>query len=222
MGGEGAMYYAEQRPGFFGSVASFSGVLSLQRPEWPSGFDTQGENHLDVYGDPDAQRFYWTGHNPTALAANLRHTRVFVAVGDGTPTRPGEVSNYFGAIAETELRQQAMDFVSAAQSKAVDVTYDPRRGIHDWPYWRRHLRDALHWGFFKRVAQHPRRWKFSTVSRTSRAWGLHLQFLKAPAELATFERSGRFLSGAGSGTVRIRTAGGHAVTAKLPFKILLP
>src|SRR3954449_12874757 len=32
MGGEGAMYYAEQRPGFFGSVASFSGPLSIQRP----------------------------------------------------------------------------------------------------------------------------------------------------------------------------------------------
>jgi S-formylglutathione hydrolase FrmB len=27
MGGEGAMYYASQRPGYFGAVASFSGVL---------------------------------------------------------------------------------------------------------------------------------------------------------------------------------------------------
>src|SRR5439155_1658370 len=90
MGGEGAIFYASQRPGYFGSAASFSGVLSVQRPEWPTGFDTQGENHVDVYGDPDAQRFYWTGHNPTALVQNLRLTRLFVAVGDGVRA-PGVV-----------------------------------------------------------------------------------------------------------------------------------
>src|SRR4051794_37495421 len=55
MGGEGAMYYASQRPGYFGTAASFSGAISIQRPEWPAGFDTQGENHNDVFGDPDAQ-----------------------------------------------------------------------------------------------------------------------------------------------------------------------
>ena len=49
MGGEGSMFYAEQRPGYFGSAASFSGVLSIQRPEWPAGFDTQGEGHDNVY-----------------------------------------------------------------------------------------------------------------------------------------------------------------------------
>src|SRR3954470_21067496 len=78
MGGEGSIYYASQRPGYFGSGASFSGAISLQRPEWPAAFDTQGERHEDVYGDPDAQAFYWTGHNPTALVDNLRATRVFV------------------------------------------------------------------------------------------------------------------------------------------------
>src|SRR5919201_1493151 len=73
MGGEGTAYFASQLPGYFGSAASFSGVLSIQRPEWPAGMDTQGERHQDVFGDPDAQRFYWTGHNPTALAQNLRY-----------------------------------------------------------------------------------------------------------------------------------------------------
>jgi S-formylglutathione hydrolase FrmB len=53
MGGLGALYYASQLPGYFGSAASFSGAISIQRPEWPSGFDTQGERHQDVYGDPD-------------------------------------------------------------------------------------------------------------------------------------------------------------------------
>ena len=35
MGGLGALYYASQRPGYFGSAASFSGAISIQRPEWP-------------------------------------------------------------------------------------------------------------------------------------------------------------------------------------------
>ena len=222
MGGEGAMYYAEQRPGYFGSVASFSGVLSIQRPEWPSGFDTQGESHQDVYGDPDAQDFYWAGHNPTALVGNLVHTRVYVSVGDGTPTRFGEVSNYFGAVAEGDLRQHAMDFVNAARSKSVNVTYHPHRGIHDWPYWRQDLRDAIKWGLFKSVAEHPTRWSFTTISRSSQAWGLLFDLAKPPTELATFERAGGVLKGTGSGTVRIRVRGGGSVTAKLPFTIPFP
>src|SRR5207244_7312533 len=72
MGGEGAMFYATQRPGYFGSAASFSGVLSLQRPEWPTGFDTQGEHHVDVYEAPDGQRCDRRGHHPTAPAQHLR------------------------------------------------------------------------------------------------------------------------------------------------------
>ena len=101
-----------------------------------------------MFGDPQAQKFYWTGHNPTALVESLRYTRVFVAVGDGTP-KPGEVSNYFGALAETDLRQHAIDFVNAARATNVDVTYDPRQGIHDWPYWRQHLADALQVGLLR-------------------------------------------------------------------------
>ena len=207
MGGEGAMYYASQRPGYFGSAASFSGAISIQRPEWPTGFDTQGENHTDVFGDPDAQRFYWTGHNPTALLGNLAHTRLFVAVGDGKPASPGEVSNYFGALAETDLRQHAEDFVTTAQNLFIPVTYDPRQGIHDWPYWRQHLMDALKWGFFQPVDVHPREWDFSTVSQWSRAWGFRFSFVKPPTEVETFGRAGSRLTGGGSGTVKIRIPG---------------
>ena len=221
MGGEGAMYYAEQRPGYFGSVASFSGVLSIQRPEWPNGFDTQGEKHQDVFGDPDAQSFYWKGHNPTALVANLRHTRVFVAVGDGTTTNPDESSNYFGAIAEAELHQHANDFVGAAQADGVNVTYEQRHGIHDWPYWRQHLTDAMHWGLWEPVVGHSRSWTFSTVSSYSRAWGFRFTFAKPPAAFESFKRSGGHLTGSGSGTVRIRTPSGRKLRRKLPFSVSL-
>jgi S-formylglutathione hydrolase FrmB len=222
MGGQGAMFYATQRPGYFGSVASLSGVLSLQRPEWPQAMDTQGESHVDVFGDPSAQRFYWTGHNPTALVDNLRHTRVYVTVGDGSLTRPEEIANPVGALAEAELRQHAEDFSAAGRAAGVDVTYVPRRGIHDWPYWREHIADALKWGFFAPVAEAPRAWRFSTVQRFSSAWGLRILFPKAPDVVATFERDGNVLKADGSGRVRIRGPRGGRVSRQLPFAVPYP
>jgi S-formylglutathione hydrolase FrmB len=222
MGGEGSIYYASQRPGYFGSAASFSGVLSLQRPEWPAGFDTQGENHQDVFGDPEAQRFYWTGHNPTALIRNLAHTRLFVAVGDGTPGSPGEVTNYFGALAEADLHQHAEDFVAAARGNGIPVTYRPQQGIHDWPYWRRHLAQAIEWGLFRPVDEHPADWTFQTVSRTGRMWDLDYSFERDPDALETFTRKGAILSATGAGRVRITTGEGCRLTATLPFSEPLP
>jgi S-formylglutathione hydrolase FrmB len=223
MGGEGALFYAAQRPGYFGSAASFSGSISIQRPEWPDGFDTQGERHLDVFGDPTAQRFYWTGHNPTALTANLRHTRVFVAVGDGVPGGSlDEIRNNFGQVAEADLHQHAEDFVGAARSSGVNVTYRPQQGIHDWPYWRRHLAQAIQWGLFGAVSPQPADWTYRTVAASGRMWDLAFSFRRAPATVETFTRHGRTLLGSGAGTVALRTYGGCRLAVALPFAVQLP
>lgn len=224
MGGEGAMFYASQRPRYFGSAASFSGVLSIQRPEWPTAMDTQGQPHLQVFGDPDDQRFYWTGHNPTALVDNLRYTRLLVRVGDGVPdpTSPDEVQNTFGQVAEIELRQHANDFVDAAQNAGVDVTYQPHQGIHDWPYWRRDLAAGLDWGFFKDVPSSPDSWTYATVAREGEMWGLRFRFREPPDTLEQFERDGRTLSADGSGEVVIRSPGGETLRERLPFSKELP
>jgi hypothetical protein len=224
MGGEGAVYYASQRPGYFGSVGAFSAPLSIQRPEWPMGFDTQGERHEDVFGDPDAQRFYWTGHNPIALVPNLRYTRAFVTVGDGAPdpTSLDQVRNTFGQIAEAELRQHAEDFVPAARAAGVDVTYKPRQGIHDWPYWRAALAAAIRWGLFAFVPERPANWRFDTVAQYSEAWGLHFTFVAPPETMESFRLAGRTLSASGSGTVRVEQDGGPGFTATLPFSRTLP
>ena len=218
MGGEGAMYYAEQRPGYFGSVASFSGAISILRPEWPTAFDSQGESHTMVFGDPQAQRFNWVGHDPTSLAGNLRFTRVFVTVGDGTTTMPDEASNWFGAVAEVELRQHAADFVAAARDAGVDVTYRPRDGVHDWPYWRQHLAAAIRWGFFKPVPEAPTAWRYTTVAQHGAAWDTTFTFAARPTTLVTFTRHGDRLDASGAGVVRLRFAGRpKPVVAQLPF-----
>jgi S-formylglutathione hydrolase FrmB len=217
MGGEGAVYLAEQRPDFFGSAASFSGTLSIQRLEWPTGFGTQGQNYQDVYGPVNG--FYATAHNPTALVANLRYTRVFVRVGDGLalPLYPGEATNYFGAIAEADLSQHAQDFVHAARAAGVNVHFEPTTGIHDWPWWRLAFASALKWGFFKPVASAPREWSFQTVLQSGRAWNVRYSFAGPPDMVEKFSLSGSMLSGRGDGVVTVRPIGGRPFTARLPF-----
>lgn len=217
MGGEGAIYLAEQRPDFFGSAASFSGTLSIQRPEWPDGFATQGQNYSDVYGDVNG--FYATGHNPTALVPNLRYTRVFVRVGNGVayPYFPGEATNYFGAVAEADLYQHAQDFTQAAAQAGVEVHYEPTTGIHDWPWWRLAFASALNWGFFAPVTASPHSWSFQTVARSGRAWDVRFRFTAPPGTVEQFTQSGRVLRGSGSGRVTIIPDGGRRFTATMPF-----
>jgi S-formylglutathione hydrolase FrmB len=87
-----------------------------------------------------AQAFYWTGHNPTALAGNLAHTRVFVRVGDGLPdpATASEVQNTFGQVAEAEPRQHARDFAAATRAvgagAGAPTVYEERQGVHAWRY----------------------------------------------------------------------------------------
>jgi S-formylglutathione hydrolase FrmB len=215
MGGEATMYYASQRPGYFGSAAAFSPPVSIQRAEWPAAFNTQGQDYNTVFGDVSG--FYATGHNPLALVDNLRWTRLFVGVGDGTPTTLDDATNLVGQAAERELRAHADEFVPAAQAIGANVTYDKRPGVHDWPYWRQYLKDAIAWGLFKPVATSPRSWTFKTVEQRSKAWGFSFKFAAAPEAVETLERSGGRLSGDGAGRVRVQAPSGCRFTATLPF-----
>jgi S-formylglutathione hydrolase FrmB len=227
MGGEGAAFYASQRPGYFGAAALFSGALSIQRQEWPGlGMESQGENPEAVFGDPSAQHFYWTGHNPVELLENLAHTRLYVTVGDGTPD-PDEVGNYTDVIddviGEFYLRSHSDEFTATARAAGLDVTYEPRQGIHDWPDWRKHLAAAIRWGFFEPVPECPGTWTYETVAEHGEAWGIRFDFLSGPPEeLATFKREGSRISGTGAGLVRVTVSGAPSFTAQLPFDRELP
>jgi S-formylglutathione hydrolase FrmB len=231
MGGQGAAFYATQRPGYFGAAALFSAPLSIQRPEWPGlGMESQGENPEAVFGDPSAQRFYWAGHDPIALIENLAHTRLFVTVGDGTP-----VSNEIGLPdghrshthpvdpGEAYLRTHSEEFTETARAAGIDVTYEPRQGIHDWPTWREHLAAAMRWGFFEPVPERPKTWTHETVAEHSQAWGIRFDFLSGPPEEpAIFKREGSRISGTGAGRVRVKVRGARSFTAELPFDRKLP
>jgi len=223
MGGFGATFLGSQLPGYFGSASSFSGLLQHQRPQVEPALEAFGARYQDVFGPQTG--FYATGHNSTRLAANLRATRLYVTVGNGIaepgmPFNPGAVT--LGGVSEAELRAEAEEFVAAARGSRADTTYVPEAGVHDWPYWRRHLREAIAWGLFKPVPETPGSWTYRTVARTGDMWGLRYRFAAAPAGLVDFSRQGGRLRATGGGTVTLENAAGCSFTAALPFERALP
>ena len=223
MGGFGATFLASQLPGYFGSASAFSGLLQHQRPQVEPALQAFGARYTDVFG-PQAG-FYATGHNSTRLVANLRSTRLYVTVGNGAP-EPGVHSSpaaiAAGGVAEAELREEANEFVAAARGAGADTTYVPLLGVHDWPYWRRHLREAIAWGLFKPVPEEPRSWSYVTVAQTGEMWRLRYAFRAPPSGLVEFERRGDRLRGRGAGTVALEYSAGCSVTTALPFDRALP
>lgn len=219
MGGLGATFLGSQLPGYFGSVATFSGFIQHQRPEIGLAFEgAAGRPYEQLFGPADG--FYASGHNPAKLVRNLRSSRLYVTVGNGVPA-PEDLPNAFGAVLELELFAQAMDFVAAAERAGVEHTYVPLSGIHDWPYWRRHLRAAIEWGLFEPVPAAPREWTYSTVSQRGRAWNLDYRFDGPPDELITLSRDGAVLRGEGSGDARL-ARGRCRIEMTLPFEVRFP
>jgi S-formylglutathione hydrolase FrmB len=221
MGAYGAFYLAAQRPGYFGSAASLSGPLNLQRPEWPSAYNIDqspwGMTYDDQWGDPQANDFYWTGHNPTRLLSNLRYTRLYAAHGDGVPHTQAEINDFVSVLAEKEVGQQTDDFVAAAQAAHLDVTFRLAQGLHNWPSTRERYPAAQDWGFFRAVVERPSRWSYDTVQTRAGAWGFRFAFTKSPTTLERFSLVGRRLEAQGSGSAAIRTPGGRLLHLRLPF-----
>jgi S-formylglutathione hydrolase FrmB len=224
MGGMGATFLASQLPGYFGSAATFSGFVGHQRPEIPAGLRAYGGvDYEQIFGPVDG--FYATGHNPARLTDNLRWTRLFATVGDGTPapgvsSSPAAVAG--GGVAEAELRAQNDDFVASARASGVDVDYRPKQGVHDWPYWRAALRDAIAWDVFAPVPDNPASWSYRTVAQTGDAWGLKFSFHEPPGDVVTLARQGERVRGDGRGRVSIRNAAGCGFETTLPFDRPLP
>jgi S-formylglutathione hydrolase FrmB len=226
MGGFGAAYLGGQRPDIFGAVASFSGFVQHQRPEAEAGLKVVGEvDYTSIFGPMSGA--YATGHNPTRTAANLRSSRVFVTVGDGTadPSAGSSPTAVLGGgAAELELRQQNDEFAAALHSAGVPVDYRPGVGVHDWPYWRAALKEAIAWGLFAKVPESPSAWTLQTVRTHGRAWDVRYDFATAPEQVITFARTpGRLSVRGGTGEVTVtdvRT--GCAATHSLPAEQLLP
>lgn len=222
MGGFGTAYLASQLPGYFGAAAPMSGFLAPRRPEMPLVFGiATGQDYERIYGPADGP--YVEGHDPVALAPNLKHTRMFVITGDGVPNpamgAPNMESLATDAVGELDLQWHSADFVVALRKAGATVTHTNLLGTHNHPYWNDHLRRFLAWDPFAPVQDRPPvRWMYKTIADRGRAWNLSYRFDGPPAAVATLHAdAGRYAVTGGSGAVELCDADGRGTVAEVPF-----
>jgi diacylglycerol O-acyltransferase / trehalose O-mycolyltransferase len=134
MGGFGALSYAARHPRTFAAAASFSGALEI--------------GSADAWGRRAANATRWREHLPIDLAARLRSLAlVELRTGDGTPgplDRRATKASCPACVLERFLRP--MNVRLHARLRALGIRHvwdDYGPGTHDWPYWRRDLRQTL-------------------------------------------------------------------------------
>ncbi|HVT19979.1 MAG TPA: alpha/beta hydrolase-fold protein [Mycobacteriales bacterium] len=240
MGGLGAVYLAGRLPGFFGSAATLSGFVDTQyfaavsNPVMAllSGSSPARDGLDPIYGPPDG--YYADGHNPTLLAANLRHTRVFESAGTGVPSSAGvanatagdpnaTVADAYGSVLESLIiHEMAESFHRALVATGVDVTYQVHPGGHDLPDFYQEWDSYIAWNPFRPVAAHPMSWRNATVADHGRLWDVRYRFARLPDRVVRFHRSRSMLSISAAGTpVTIIYRGRCRKTVQTPARIAL-
>ena len=130
MGGLGAAYLGGRLPGFFGSVGVLSGFVDTQiAPSVVSVSmdELSGAPIGSVVGPENG--FYATGHNPTALTANLKYTRVFMSAGKWVPTAADGTGGGEGNAEEAGVIRPMSDaYASALRGAGVDLVYHTHNG----------------------------------------------------------------------------------------------
>jgi hypothetical protein len=228
MGGLGAAYLGGRLPGYFGSVAVYSGFVDHQRPEITNGGlqAVTGVDYPTVFGPSDG--YYATAHNPARTAENLATQRVLVTVGDGTPDpaldEDNPVDQQLAGGIERENRAMNDTFVGALDKAGVKYRFVPHAGTHSWPYWRKDVRTAIDWGLFAPVAGRPARWANATVAQRGDRFGVRDAVDSPPDGIVRFTAAGRRLRGEGATGARVllTTARGCRVRVNLPFDVKLP
>jgi S-formylglutathione hydrolase FrmB len=234
MGGLGAAYLGGRLPGFFGSVVTLSGFVDTEYyaevvdPGMgvTSYAAMNGDDDPDpVDGPPDG--FYMTGHNPTALAVNLKQTRVFESTGTGMPSSAGlgaPTAVPEGSALETlAIYPMNQRYVQALRAAGVDVTYQAHPGGHDIPDFFNEIESMLAWGLFKPVVTHPASWVNDTVATRGQLWDIRYHFAQPPNQVVQFRRSGNSLSVSTAGSdVTLTTSRGCVIHTATPATVHVP
>jgi diacylglycerol O-acyltransferase / trehalose O-mycolyltransferase len=118
MGGFGALSYAGRKPGTYVAAASFSGALDLSSPR------------------------------PVDLAPRLRSLALIeLRTGDGVPgplDRRGTRRGCGACVIEGIVRPMNVRMHERLRALGIRHVWDDYgAGTHDWPYWRRDLRETL-------------------------------------------------------------------------------
>jgi diacylglycerol O-acyltransferase/trehalose O-mycolyltransferase len=134
MGGYGALSYAARHPATFAAAASFSGALEV--------------GSADAWGERSANEARWRAHLPISLAARLRSLAlVELRTGDGRPgplDRRGTKPGCAACALERFLHRSNVRLHARLRALGIRHMWDDYGpGTHDWPYWRRDLRETL-------------------------------------------------------------------------------
>lgn len=236
MGGYGAVLLAAQLPTYFGSAFSLSGPLDLAEPAMQFVVPpVSGISFPRIWGPFGGA--WQQAHNPRALLDNLGSTRLFVSAGNGVPDldRVPTFEQVTGGIAiELASYWTAWQFAYAARRSGVPVTLALHGGVHDWPYFRRDLTRAITWGLFEPAVRDRTAFRYRTMSSNGNAFGIGFRFAAPPSRAMKLVRSGRLITGTGSGTVTLAPGAADADasgegslpacerTVELPFELELP
>jgi S-formylglutathione hydrolase FrmB len=197
MGGFGAMSYAARHPDLFAAAASFSGAV-----------DTN--NVLDiavtpasVFGPRVTEQVRWRAHNPWDLAENLRGVSLTIRTGNGLPGGP------FGGGDPVELavHQMSVSFHERLVRLGIPSIWDEYGpGGHDWPYWKRDLRETLPtlMSLFAHPTVPPSTFTFTAVEPSYSVYGWSVGIRRPALEFSTLHVTGRgafTVTGSGGATV---------------------
>jgi diacylglycerol O-acyltransferase / trehalose O-mycolyltransferase len=147
MGGLGALDYAARRPGMFRVAASFSGIVdtrlsTAESQNYLGLIQSQGENPLALWGDPDANVDTWKQHNPYDLAPQLKGVRLFISAGNGLPG-PLDPAGATRDSIETAIGAENRALARRVQQLGLNPQIDLYgQGTHSWVYWQRELHRA--------------------------------------------------------------------------------
>ena len=132
MGGYGAMKLGLTRPGRYAAVASLSGALDMLgnyerrkkiNPDYLAEMD-------DIYGS-EKQLKNGKG-NLNRLADKLAKT-------------PEKAPKMYVACGTEDFLFAANEGFHARYGKVFDMEYHTEPGIHNWPFWNRHIERVLAW-----------------------------------------------------------------------------
>jgi S-formylglutathione hydrolase FrmB len=231
MGGLGTAYLGGRLPGYFGSLAVISGLVDLAvAPSFAEGAVQSliGTGGAGAPFDPQAVEgppggFYELGHNPVKLAANVAQSRVFMATGDGIPAADSGSGGWDQAAEGLIIHPASENYATALRAAGVDLTYQPHAGYHDWPNFRRELRDAIAWGLFEPVDEHATTWVNDTVATHGKLWEFDYRFDAPPDRVVRIRRTGPVLAVSAAGSpVTITTDGGCVIHAETPASVDIP
>jgi len=134
MGGYGALSYAARHPTTFTAAASFSGALEI-------GSEA-------AWGPRSSSPALWRSHLPISIASRLKGlSLVELRTGNGKPgplDRRGTPRNCAACQIEAYLYTSNVRLHDRLRTLGIRHVWDDYGpGTHDWPYWRRDLRETL-------------------------------------------------------------------------------